>query len=596
MTDPPLHPKKREGWLGLSLTVLLCLGFLFWWFRPARETWIPHSTADLVGRALAEPNLDAPVDRLVLDFDLMETAILQARLAMVPESLQTAGFIAEPIVQARTIRQLAQAQLNQDAKQLSESLRMCDRITDAPLRDQMKEEILIQLAMLGFSDVVLPEAKTPLLRARVARRLAETDGQDVARTLLAEQEALLPTLPPADVTALLPELAWTRVQLAIIDGPHQAFDAIRRVPAPEQDALWLDLFRVCFGRGDTAASDSAAVSGQITAPALRRQIELEALQSNIPLRPAEAILAEIQEKLKATAPGLEQVRLLLELADTHRRATGPEAAAIPLRSALEAAKALPDPVQRATLLAELTELLPDALLFPESKQALQDATEAARGIIAPDQRLPLLVVILHHAFNAGEIQTAAALATEAMEIAPKVKLSPPLVTELAEFLTRLGDWPAALSLLPEVESKTAAPDAQPSKTPESGPPVTSPLPATPAAETAASRRRALLDAIATTAAEDAIGYDPAAPPNRGEPLDRIRNRAISDEPAAASYLPGIPAGYQRARATLAIAKGLLLPPIPSAETPLPTDLSGPLDLLPGQSPDVPVMPEDPEAK
>jgi tetratricopeptide (TPR) repeat protein len=391
-------------------------------------------------------------------------------------------------------------------------------------------------------------------------------------------------------------LAWTRVQLAIIDGPHQAFDAIRRVPAPEQDALWLDLFRVCFGRGDTAASDSAAVSGQITAPALRRQIELEALQSNIPLRPAEAILAEIREKLKATAPGKDQVRLLLELADTHRRATGPEAAAIPLRSALEAAKALPDPVQRATLLAELTELLPDALLFPESKQALQDATEAARGIIAPDQRLPLLVVILHHAFNAGEIQTAAALATEAMEIAPKVKLSPPLVAELADFLTRLGDWPAALSLLPEVESKTAAPDAQPSKTPESGPPVPSPLPATPAAETAASRRRALLDAIATTAAEEAIGYDPAAPPNRGEPLDRIRNRAISDESAAASYLPGIPAGYQRARATLAIAKGLLLPPIPSAETPLPTDLSGPLDLLPGQSPDVPVMPEDPEAK
>ncbi len=596
MTDFPLHPKKREGWLGLSLTVLLCLGFLFWWFRPARETWIPHSTAELVGRALAEPNLDAPLERLVLDFDLMETAILQARLAMVPESLQTAGFIADPIVQARTIRQLAQAQLNQDAKQLSESLRMCDRITDLPLRDQMKEEILIQLAMLGFSDVVLPEAKTPLLRARVARRLAETDGQDVARTLLAEQEALLPTLPPADVTALLPELAWTRVQLAIIDGPHQAFEAIRRVPAPEQDALWLDLFRVCFGRGDTAASDSAAVSGQITAPALRRQIELEALQSNIPLRPADAILAEIQQKLKATPPGPEQVRLFIELADTHRRATGPEAAAIPLRSALEAAKALPDPVQRATLLAELTELLPDALLFPESKQALQDATEAAHGIIAPDQRLPLLVVILHHAFNAGEIQTAAALATEALEIAPKVKLSPPLVTELAEFLTRLGDWPAALSLLPEVESKTAPPDDQPSKTPESGSPVPSPLPATPAAEPAASRRRALLDAIATTAAEEAIGYDPATPPNRGEPLDRIRNRAISDEPAAASYLPGIPAGYQRARATLAIAKGLLLPPIPSAETPLPPDLSGPLDLLPGQSPDVPVMPEDPEAK
>ena len=58
----------------------------------------------------------------------------------------------------------------------------------------MKEEILLQIAMLGFADVVLPEAKTPLLRARLARRLAETDGQDTARTLLAEQEAL-PAFP-----------------------------------------------------------------------------------------------------------------------------------------------------------------------------------------------------------------------------------------------------------------------------------------------------------------------------------------------------------------------------------------------------------------
>ena len=197
-----------------------------------------------------------------------------------------------------------------------------------------------------------------------------------------------------------------------------------------------------------------------------------------------------------------------------------------------------------------------------------------------------------------------------MEIAPKVKLSLPLLTELAEFLTRLGDWPAALSLLPEVEKPVL---------PNQGSEV--PFPSTPALPTkftgqgtqqvsqnptlitrtsedysAYFARRALLDAIATTAAEEAIGYDPAAPPNRGEPLDRIRNRAISDESAAASYLPGIPAGYQRARATLAIAKGLLLPPIPSAETQLPNDLSGPLDLLPGQSPDVPIMPEDPEAK
>ena len=138
MTDCP-RQKKREGWLGLILTVVLCLGFLYWWFRPARETWEPHSTAELVTRALAEPGLEDPQERLVIDFDLMETAILQARLAMIPEALETATHIADPIVQARTVRQLAQAHLNQDSKRLGDALGMCQRIENPVLRDRMRE-------------------------------------------------------------------------------------------------------------------------------------------------------------------------------------------------------------------------------------------------------------------------------------------------------------------------------------------------------------------------------------------------------------------------------------------------------------------------
>jgi len=568
----PVRPKKREGWLGLVLTAVLCLGFLYWWFRPARETWQPHTTAQLVARALAEPGLDDPLERLVIDFDLMETAILQARLSMVPEGLETAARIANPIVQARTIRQLAQAHLNQDAKNLGASLTMCDRIADPVLRASMKEEILLQIAMLGFADVALPEAKTPLVRARLARRLAETDGQDTARTLLAEGEAALPGLPPGQAAALLPELAWTRVQLAILDGPQQAFDTIRRLPANTQDELWLELFRVCFGREGTSQTDSAAVAAQITSPGLRHQIELEAIQSNIPLRPAEEIFAELQKELNAAA-GPDQIRAFLQLADAHRRATGPEATAVPLKSALDATMALKDPVQRATFLAELAELLPDALLFAESKQALKDAADAARTVVAPDQRLPLLVLIMRHAFNAGEIKPAADLANEALELAPKVSMPDPIRLELADFLTRHGDWSAALSLLPKPTA------AVPSSTP-------------PALLTSDSRNT-LLDALATTAAEDTIGYPANDPPNRGEPLDRIRNRAVSDEAAAAAYLPGLPAGPARARATLAIAKGLLLPPLPAAEANLPGDPTTPLDLLPHQDAAPPVILETP---
>lgn len=614
MTHSP-SPKKREGWLGLVLTAILCTGFLYWWFRPARENWEHHSTAQLVARALAEPNLTNPLERLVIDFDLMETAILQARQGMIPEGLETAARIADPIVQARTVRQLAQANLNEDSRHLGESITMCDRIADLALRARMKEEIQLQIAMLGFSDVVMPGAKTPLLRARLARRLAETDGQDAARALLTELEKILPTLPPAEAQPMLVELAWTHVHLTIVDGPAQAFESIRRVASPEdQDELWLDLFRVCFGRGDTAAADSALVAAEIKDPNLRRIIELEAIQSNIPIRPAEVILAELQKAVDAAPPGPERIRCLLRLSDAQRRTAGPEASTPPLLAALEAAKALTDPVQRATFLAELAEVLPDALLFAEAKQALADASSAARTVVAPDARLPLLVMILRHAYNAGEIQTAAALAEESLALAPKFKLPLPLLQELTDFLTRLGDWPAALSLLPaesDITADSAAKEAanNAADTTADGPNAKPKPSATPAANSAQAQaqaasanpskttapllspRQAVLDAMATTAAEDIIGYDPGDPPNRGEPLDRIRNRATTDEAAAAAYLPGIPAGYPRARATLAIAKGLLLKIVPTAETNLPGDPTGPQDLLPGQEND-PTLPGD----
>ena len=57
----------------------------------------------------------------------------------------------------------------------------------------------------------MAEVKAPLLRAR----LAETDGQDTAHTLLAELEAAQTQLPPDQIALLLPQFAWTRLQLVI---------------------------------------------------------------------------------------------------------------------------------------------------------------------------------------------------------------------------------------------------------------------------------------------------------------------------------------------------------------------------------------------
>lgn len=557
-TDSVPPSKKREGWLGTIITGILCLGFLYWWFRPSKPAWEHQSTPQYVSRALAEPAAPDATARLVLDFDLMETALLQARQGMAPEGAETAMHIADPVIQARAIRQLAQAHLNNDPKRMGDALAMCGRIADPAARGRMREEILLQIAALGFPDVALPEANSLLLRARLARRMAETDGQEMARGILKEIDTAVPTLPPDQAAALRTEAAQTRIGLTLTDGPEQAFPAINALPAAEQDDLWLELFRICFGLGDDAGRQAAAVAAQIQNPALKRKMELEALESNMPLRPAPEILSELQTELKAAAPGVPRIHALMALADAQRRVTGPEAEEAPasLRLAFNAALALPDPIQRATLLAELSDVLPDSLLLSETSEALTAAASAARTVVAPAERLPVLIAVLRQAFNSGELKLAAELASEASAIAGSSPLSPDSLKELADFLVRIGDWNAGLQLL----SKAADPAA----------------------------RAALLDELATTVAEETIGYDATQPPSRGEPFDRIRNRAVTDETGAALWTQQVPAGQPRARAWLAAAKGQLLAP-----GALP--LAVPESPLPGSSNDIPMDSQDPLA-
>ncbi|RYD33075.1 MAG: hypothetical protein EOP86_14215, partial [Verrucomicrobiaceae bacterium] len=388
--DPDHKPKKKEGWLGTVVTGVVCLGFLWIWFKPAKKTWESQSTAQYVARAMAEPPAVDPTEKLMLDFDLMEASLLQARQGMAPEGVETAVHIADPTVQARAVRQLAQAHLNSDSKRMGDALSMCDRIADPAARIRMREELLLQIAAMGFRDVALPEAKTLLFRARLAHRLAETDGQDIARSVLQEIDTALPHLPPAEAAALRTEAAWTRVSLALSDGPQQAFPLIKSLPPQEQDALWLDLFRVCFGLGEEASKAAAEVVAQVTAPALKRQLELEAMLSNIPLRPEAELLAELHADLKAAPSGISHIKALIILSDAQRRASpGPEAdaAAATLHQACEEAQALTDPVERATQMAELTDDLRDALMLAETTQMLTAASEAARTVKAPEERV-----------------------------------------------------------------------------------------------------------------------------------------------------------------------------------------------------------------
>lgn len=565
--------KKSEGWKGVALTTVLCGVFLYWWFRPAGLQWDHEAPEKLVARAMAETPPSLEKEHWLLDFDLLETAVLQARLGMAPEGMVTAKLISQPVIQARTIRQLAQAHLNSDAERLGDALAMCDAIADPALRVSMRDEVLLQIAMLGFSDVVLPEAKTPLLRARLTRTLLETDGQETARKLLVECEAGLPSLPPGDAAPVSRELAWARVWLALEEGPAQAFPAIEAQPVGLQPDLWLDLFRVCCGRGDSAEADTAAVVARVKDPALVRKLELEALQSRVALRPADTLIAVLQNEVNTSPEGEPRIRALLALGDAHERATGAEAATPFLRDALARARKTGDPVLRANLLADIAPELADALLMEDATAALREAAGTARQIVAPDHRLPVLAHVMKEAFNGGEIQLAATLAGEAVTLTAAVPAPPPAATqELIGFLTRLGDWAAALEVIDRLPQ--------------------------------AADRLGALDAMAQTAAEDCIGYDPSGPTPRGQPLDRIRELALKDEPAAAFLVRGEPAGPRRARAWLAMAKGLLLPPVPAESAPsdgigmpLPEDpeAAGATDEapLPG---DPTVTPSDPPAR
>jgi hypothetical protein len=99
---------------------------------------------------------------------------------------------------------------------------------------------------------------------------------------------------------------------------------------------------------------------------------------------------------------------------------------------------------------------------------------------------------------------------------------------LAVAVVRRGDWPRGLALLDRIPDNAA--------------------------------RLAALDNAAAKAAEDSMSMDPGNPPPRGAPVDDIRRQAAGDHSRAVKLVENLPSGYQRARAWLAMAKGVIGPP------------------------------------
>jgi hypothetical protein len=223
------------------------------------------------------------------------------------------------------------------------------------------------------------------------------------------------------------------------------------------------------------------------------------------------------------------------------------------------ALALPDSPEKPARLLALAAPLTDASLLDEAAAVL---TEAAAAIdpLPPAAQLPLLASLADEQFNQADAATASATALKAAALLPANPDDATSARLLASFFIRLGNWPAGFAI---VAARPPTPD-----------------------------RDTLLDACATLAAEDSLGYDPAAPPLRGEPVDGIRQLAAGDESRVVHLIERQPAGFPRARAWLAMAKGMLSTTpaalAPEMPPPLPDDA-----LPPDSDTPVPLPPTDP---
>ena len=522
--------RKKEGWVGIALTVVLCLGFLYWWFRPVPKVWEQESAGQLVARAMAEPAPPGSVERQVIDFDLMEVAICQGRVGMLDEAVVTVKHVADPVIRLRAVLRLAQAFLHSGPKDFAEAIGLADLIADPGGRAAVRSEVLGELAELGFADAALPEAKSALQKASLARRMAATDGQEKARDLINQAENDLSSLSPDDVVGVREQIARARISLTPLDGADPAVSAISSLPPERQPALWQELSEWCDGE----KIDLRRIMPHITDPALRRKLEVESLLFLTKPWPAAEIISKYRSEAAAAASPEAKVTAMISLSEAQRNSGEPDttsAATVAnqtLKECRTIAGTIGDGVTRCRALLELTKRMNLALLFEDAKSTLEEATKTARAVQPLSARVPFLIDAAEENLLQANAAEASALISEAATEAASSAPDGPALQSLATALVRRGDWPRGLALVNSIADKAA--------------------------------KLAALDAVAEAASDESLSMDPSDPPPRGEPVDSIRARASGDQARAANLVEKQPAGYARARAWLAMARGQIASP------------------------------------
>lgn len=524
--------KKRESWIGVVVTAVLCLGFLYWWFRPPGGPREEETAGQLVARAMKEPRPSGRVEQQVIDFDLMELAILQSEGKMLEEAVATVKHIADPLLKKCAVRQVAQMFLRTNPKNLGEAIGLADLLSDPAHRATVRTEVLVQLAVLGFVDAALPDAKSALQKATLARHIAGDEAtQPLARELIADAEKELPALPPDDATAVRREIADTRISLTGSDGADAAIAAIKALPPAEQPPYWKELSDWSDGR----LLDLRKLLPQINDAAVRRRVEISSLLFADKPWPAAEIIAKYRAEAATALSPAAKCTALISLAAAQRNSNEPDteqaavAADATLKLARDSAVAIPDATARCTSLLELSRHFSLANLFDDAKVSLIGAAAAAREVQPAADRIPLLLAASEETFNQADAAGAMALidtaVTDAAAAPPDAGVFQDLATAVMQ---RRGDWPAGLALVDRIPDNAA--------------------------------RLTALEAVALTASEDSMALNPFDPPPRGESVDDIRRESAVNPSRAAALAAKQPPGYARTRAWLAMAKGMISPP------------------------------------
>jgi len=153
-------------------------------------------------------------------------------------------------------------------------------------------------------------------------------------------------------------------------------------------------------------------------------------------------------------------------------------------------------------------------------------------INSPAERIAVLILASEESYKQSDEALSLKLMEDALQLvkdkAAAKALDAASMETLALAVVRRGDWPRGLALIEQIPDNAV--------------------------------RAHALDEAAFKAAQDSMSVDPGNPPPRGAPVDDIRREAAGDDAKALALVEKQPAGYARARAWLAMAKGLIGPP------------------------------------